>query len=99
MVKPLSKILYHGVKIFISSVRKSIQQEIELSRTLAQIRYQTQKSETEKASKTMSLQEAQQVLNIAVLGVYNFKFKTPVNKVKGFRSKRSGQALWVFVFC
>ncbi|KAH1002821.1 hypothetical protein HUJ04_008871 [Dendroctonus ponderosae] len=84
MVKALSKVLYHGVKIFISSVRKSILQEIELSRELAKIRYQTQKTEIERACNNMSLQEAQQVLNITLLdpkeAEKRFKYLFSANK-------------------
>lgn len=70
MVKSLPRVLYHGVKILVNSVKKSIQEEIEMSRQLARIRYQEKEAELERERKQpgMSLEEAQRILDVPNLG-------------------------------
>jgi len=70
MVKSLPRVLYHGVKILVNSVKKSIQEEIEMSRQLARIRYQEKEAELERERKGtgMSLEEAQQILDVSNSG-------------------------------
>lgn len=65
MVKTLPKIIYYGTIILLKSIRRSILEEIQLSREAASIRYKEKKSEcTPTNVKQMSLEEAMRILNV-----------------------------------
>lgn len=65
MVKSLIRIIYHGTKICLRSLQKSISEEIEQSRRSADIRYNTQTCEKSKTeSQYISLGEAKLILNV-----------------------------------
>ncbi|CAG9822439.1 unnamed protein product [Phaedon cochleariae] len=65
MVKTLPKILYHGVKIFLRSLKKSISEEIELSNQAARMRYDQNKSHAiSETAEQMTLNEAKLVLHV-----------------------------------
>ncbi|KAJ8970117.1 hypothetical protein NQ317_000571 [Molorchus minor] len=65
MVKSLPRVLYHGTRLFIKSVHKTIVQEIELSKEAARVRYIDKAAEeTDTEPESMSLSEAIRVLNI-----------------------------------
>ncbi|CAH1975818.1 unnamed protein product [Acanthoscelides obtectus] len=65
MVKYLPQILYNGIKIFIRSLNKSIQEEIQLSQEAAKIRYNQQASDSaSKEPLQMNLDEAKLILNV-----------------------------------
>lgn len=70
MLKTLPKVLYYGLKVCASSIRKSISEEIELSNELARIRYQNKAAQKGKdhLRHMMSLDEAQRILDIKTLG-------------------------------
>lgn len=82
MVKSLPRVLYHGVKILVNSVKKSIQEEIEMSRQLARIRYQEKEAELERKGTGMSLEEAQQILDVSNLGTLAHKKHSLNNNFK-----------------
>ncbi|KAJ8962403.1 hypothetical protein NQ318_018387 [Aromia moschata] len=68
MVKSLPKVIYHGAKIFLKSVHKSVLQEIELSKEAARIRYRDRAAEiTPGEPEQMSLNEALRILNVEQL--------------------------------
>ncbi|VEN45140.1 unnamed protein product [Callosobruchus maculatus] len=67
MVKHLSKIFYNGFKIFLRSLNKSIQEEIQLSQEAAKIRYSEQMPERTREPLQMSLEEAKLILNVEKL--------------------------------
>ncbi|CAG9770925.1 unnamed protein product [Ceutorhynchus assimilis] len=90
MVKSLSKLFYYGVKVFAKSLKKSVQEEIELSKQKANIRYADKALETGKDG--MTLEEAQQILNLRKLDPIqaeeNFKQLFEANKgLKYLQSK------------
>lgn len=64
MVKSLVKIIYHGSRILLYAIQKTIAEEIELSKQAADIRYNINSSEKPKSQAKMSLNEAKLILNV-----------------------------------
>lgn len=64
MVKSLASVIYHGTKVIIKAIQKSLAEEIELSRQAANIRYSSNNSEKRKTPDQMSLNEAKLVLDV-----------------------------------
>ncbi|XP_056629867.1 mitochondrial import inner membrane translocase subunit TIM16-like [Diorhabda sublineata] len=64
MVKTLPKIIYHGVRIFFESLKKSIIQEIALSQEAARLRYNSRKPEKSEITLHMPVNEAKLILNV-----------------------------------
>lgn len=64
MVKSFVGVLYHGSRIFFTAFKKTLMQEIELSREAAMIRYSTQKQKYCQTQQSMSIKEAKLILNV-----------------------------------
>ncbi|XP_050508763.1 mitochondrial import inner membrane translocase subunit TIM16-like [Diabrotica virgifera virgifera] len=84
MVKSLPKVIYHGVKVFLKSVKKSVAEEIALSQQRAKIRYSKENPGIEPKEKNrMSIAEAKLILNVSKLCPkeveYNFRHLFDVN--------------------
>ncbi|KAG5891938.1 hypothetical protein JTB14_002215 [Gonioctena quinquepunctata] len=88
MAKALSRILYNATKILIHSFRKSIEQEIELSKEAAKLRYSEKQSEGLAEPKQMSLAEAKLILNVDKLG------SSEIEKKSKFLFEINGKKNW-----
>lgn len=82
MVKTLPKVIYHGTKILIKSIHKSILEEVQLSKEAARVRYKDKNSECNPTKvKPISLDEAMRILNVKKLSAeeveekYKYLFK------------------------
>ncbi|CAH1114381.1 unnamed protein product [Psylliodes chrysocephalus] len=64
MVKYIAKIIYHGTKVVLKSVIKSLVQEIQTSQEVARIRY-SRNFEKNDPTPDMSLNEAKLILNVS----------------------------------